>query len=695
MEASARLQKYPAVKSSALADMIKNTPWLISLGLLAIGLFFFYFRSFRAGFSLLPGDSADGRLCHYFLEHSWLWISGDTLHAEFWNAPFFYPVKNVMAYSETLLGAAPIYWFFRALGVPATLSYLIFPGILGILNYCAMYIFLRHAFKTDPVPSGGGAFLFSFCAPRLVSLIHIQMYPQFYTPIFMLMLFLFGGNFRSDLRKSHFALLCASLCAALQFYAGFYLGWFLMLGFCLFIIVAFVFSPSRNLLFTLLKTQWPWLLLALVFFIALVFPMLLPYMEEQARAGRWAWNEVTLFLPMVKTFFNTSSFLYKNNFALSYEHLMGIGFISFGISLYGLIWGARKNIWCKIFFIMFIGIFLLSTLQVSDTYLWKILYEFFPGAGAIRAVTRIFFLLLAIMSIGYAFSMQNKRAWIQVVFLCILLVENMTFGFMYNKTSRYEKESGRIAALAKEKDMPFAYISDQKVPILITNLDAMWASVFSGRPTINGYSGRFPSPEYFSFPETPQGAIYGSDFLRAVAKPYLLIRNHRGSLEAQEIRDERDLADESAIDWSKPCTLDFSQPHLPIKISGLSVTESWGRWSNAKEVKFTFPNPLPAAFDLQFEASAFGPNGNRDVELVIGNAKYTFTLGHLPEQRVLKIENPQHARSFTITVPEPVSPLQLGVNEDSRELGLGFRRLTITPLRPDAGARGEATLPSP
>lgn len=339
---------------------------------------------------------------------------------------------------------------------------------------------------------------------------------------------------------------------------------------------------------------------------------------------------------------------------------------------------------------MFIGIFLLSTFQVSDTYLWKILYEFFPGAGAIRAVTRIFFLLLVILSIGYALSMQNKRAWIQVVFLCILIAENMTFGSMYNKTSRYENESGRIAAIAKEKDMPFAYISDQKVPLYITNLDAMWASVFSGRPTLNGYSGRSPSQEYFSFPETPRGAIYGSDILRAVAKPYVLIMNHQGSLEARVIRDEQDLADESAIEWNKPCTLDFSQPRLPIKISGLSVAESWGRWSNAKEVKFTFPNPLPAAFELQFEASAFGPNANRDVELAIGKDKYTFTLAYQPEQRVLKIENPQHARSFTITVPEPVSPLRLGVSEDSRELGVGFRWLTITPLRADGPGGEEA-----
>lgn len=685
MEATSCLQKYSAIKKSRFTHILLN-PWAISLSLLAIGLFFTYFQSFRADFSLLPGIQGDARLNHYFLEHSWLWISGNSLHADFWNAPFFYPTKNVMAYSDILLGTAPIYWVFRGLGVSPEISYLIWPGILSILNYITMYIFLRNAFKTDPLPSGAGAFLFSFCAPRLFKLLHIQLWPQFYTPLFMLFLFIFASCFSSNPRRAHFALLGAALCAALQLYAGFYLGWFLIFGFCIFIVVAFIFSDSRNLLLNIFKSQWLWLLLALLFSLVLVLPMALPYMEEQNRVGAWPWNQVKSLLPVIKTFFYTKSFIYEDSIGktmLYGEHYMGIGFISFAISIYGLIFCSRKNIWCKIFIIMIIVFFLISTLHVFDFYLWKIVYKFFPGGGAIRGVTRIFFLQLIILSVGYAISMQDKRILIQILFICILISENMNWSYMQLNVSTYKKDAMRIAEIAKQENLPFAYIAEHRIPQQ-NNLDAMWASIYSNRPTINGYSGRVPSSVYFWFSTTPYENIENSAFLKDLKKPYLLIVNRLGSLEKHIIQDELKLSKKPSVDWPTLYMVNFSSPQLPIITSGLSYAESWGRWSDAKEVRFEFPAPLPETFNLQLEANAYGPNVDRDFALLIGEDTYVFTLSGTPEQRVFKINNPLKVRSFVIKVPEPVSPRQWGESTDTRKLGLGIRMMRITsPDTPD------------
>lgn len=83
--------------NNKVADAIPkllNNYWILGLLFIGYGLFLAYHDSLVADFYFLPGG-CDGRLNHYFLEHSWLWISGAPLHSEFWNAPFFYPVKKI------------------------------------------------------------------------------------------------------------------------------------------------------------------------------------------------------------------------------------------------------------------------------------------------------------------------------------------------------------------------------------------------------------------------------------------------------------------------------------------------------------------------------------------------------------------------------------------------------------------------
>src|ERR1041385_3554406 len=66
-------------------------------------------------FEYLPGDLYDARLNLYFLEHGYKWISGQTGHS-FLDAPFFYPVRRVLAYSDNLAGSLPFYVPWRWLG---------------------------------------------------------------------------------------------------------------------------------------------------------------------------------------------------------------------------------------------------------------------------------------------------------------------------------------------------------------------------------------------------------------------------------------------------------------------------------------------------------------------------------------------------------------------------------------------------
>src|SRR5687768_1748130 len=74
-----------------------------------------------SGLRLIQTDLGDTRLNMYLLEHSYRWVRGEPSHGDFWSPPFFYPAHNTAAYTDLLLGAAPLFWAWRVLGaVPDT-----------------------------------------------------------------------------------------------------------------------------------------------------------------------------------------------------------------------------------------------------------------------------------------------------------------------------------------------------------------------------------------------------------------------------------------------------------------------------------------------------------------------------------------------------------------------------------------------
>lgn len=131
--------------------------------------------------------------------------------------------------------------------------------------------------------------------------------------------------------------------------------------------------------------------------------------------------------------------------------------------------------------------------------------------------------------------------------------------------------------------------------------------------------------------------------------------------------------DEYYIDFSKNDSL-----NLPIFIYGLSAVEHWGRWSDGEKITFMFPY-LPQEFDLYLKASPFGPNTNMDYKVIIGKEVYKFNLTH-SDEKILRILNPDLASSIIIEIPHPISPKELGINDDTRKIGIGLKEMKIRPI---------------
>jgi hypothetical protein len=249
---------------------------VVVLALGAAGLIFAHHPMILSGFRRIQTDLADSRLIHYLLEHGYCWFSGVPGHKQFWNPPFFYPVSNVMAYSDPLVSFGPVYWLYRAFGASPDVSFQLWIVTMSALNYAAGVLLFRKALGLALVPSAVGSFLLAFGAPRVNQLVHLQLLPCFYVILSVCALaWLFGGRVATRLQRWGCWILGA-VCVVLQFYGGVYLAWFSLVAAALSLVVALFLKSCRHALFeTLKRDRWPILVSG-----ALGLLLLLPFIEH-------------------------------------------------------------------------------------------------------------------------------------------------------------------------------------------------------------------------------------------------------------------------------------------------------------------------------------------------------------------------------------------------------------------------------
>ena len=129
--------------------------------------------------------------------------------------------------------------------------------------------------------------------------------------------------------------------------------------------------------------------------------------------------------------------------------------------------------------------------------------------------------------------------------------------------------------------------------------------------------------------------------------------------------------------------IQFSEkPDYPAfikSVAGMSGFESIGRWTEGKEVNFVFTQNLPTKFTLDLEfAPAFGPDVGKVVHIQAGDWKNQFVASKQPQKVTFIIKTTTPTDSIKFIIPEPISPIDLGTGTDTREVGIMFKRLSIT-----------------
>jgi hypothetical protein len=478
------------------------------LAFLVLGLGLVFHPILLSELRMMPGDEGDTRLANYILEYSYRWsVDWLTLHPlNLWDPPFYFPVKNVAAYSEILLGSAPIYWLIRLLRVAPDTSLQIWMMLLLSFNFVSMTLLLRNCLRFTGFASALGGFLFAFGSPRFAQIGHQQLFPQFFTPL------AFYGLFRSFEPRgmtSKQGIYLFFVCLAAQFWAGYYLGWSLFFVLLLLAIGALCLPRSRKSLLQHLVKHRRSIALAGLLALVLVAPMADHYLKTIREVGPRAFSDAVELVPRLQTwlYLGGASWLYswqaqsKLFQPVSYEleqHL-GIGWITLIVAIVGF-WRFQKarGTWAQVAGLGAIATILLITHYPGGFIPWKYVFGVIPGAVAIRAVARVGILMLIPFSIGLGYFAQASSRSAAFLVAAICLFEQGQGYATYDKLQS-RRDIDALVAQVRTECAAFYYSrtyepnSSQISEQYKLQIDAMWASLQTRVPTINGYAGSAPA----------------------------------------------------------------------------------------------------------------------------------------------------------------------------------------------------------
>ena len=449
-------------------------------------------------------DPGDTRLNNYFLEHSLLWIAGNPNHARFWDPPFYFPAVNIGAYSDIFLSSAPVYWLFRLMGFLPDTAFQLWMPVMAFLDFLAAFLLFRKGVGVSYPAAIGGSYVFAFSGIRANQLNVQQLLPQFFSAMAILCLFkIFDKN--EDEGKEIW-IVGFALSLVLQLYTGFYLVFFLCFGLLVALAVALAFRESRSEILSALSLHKRAIVISFLLAALLAIWPAIHYMAGQGEIGARKWNEISSMIPQLKSWLNTGpeNLIYKwtrnyidfSKLPAEAEHRLCPGPLTFIVALIGFV-SAFKLTWVRIVAISSVLIAAVAFLYTEDWSPWAGVLWFMPGAGAIRAVARVSFLLLIALSMGVALFLNGlRRQYLLVILVALIAMEQVQTSPAYNK----EHVRAEVSQIAKHipggcKSFYFAIslpVDKKARPWFEYQLDGMWAGLNVGIPTVNGFSGNLP-----------------------------------------------------------------------------------------------------------------------------------------------------------------------------------------------------------
>jgi hypothetical protein len=459
-----------------------------------------------SGLARMQNDAGDTRISNYAIEHNYLWLIRSPFHRDLWTPPVFYPEPNTAAFTEPLVGMVPFYAPWRALGLAPDSAFQIWMMVSLILNFAATYLLLRRCLRFGAAASCFGSFLFAFGSPRLNQLNHQFLLPHFFTvtAIFAICRLFQTSASDRNLRRGavYVAIFCGSVVA--QIYSCYYLGWFL--GFALLLGGSFAIGirSTRERMAWLLKTHWPALAVGAALSTIALSPLAAHYLAAARSVGFRQFWEAEGMLPRFQSWFylgeenwlygwiaNRGSFSYL---PMEWEQRLGLGLVTTAVVGWSLL-RERRRAGVRILIGTWLAIALTASMYRWNFSPWKWIFHFVPGANGIRAVARIGLLSLIPAAIGLSFFIERcgeaKSRMFALALGLVCLLEQGRRSLSYDKGSVRAAVSALAARVDPRCEAFFCACDDARFA-MDCQLDAIWAGLEVGLPSVNGVSGSNP-----------------------------------------------------------------------------------------------------------------------------------------------------------------------------------------------------------
>lgn len=638
--------------------------WLIALALGVAGTFQYHLAQFRSGFDNFFGDRGDPRGIVALCEHWYQSLSGQ---AHLLSPNFFYPVQGALGYSEFLLGFGVPYSILRAFGFEMFSALEAVVVTVTFLSYLSCFVLLYNVLRFHLLAACAGAMFFAFSSPKFFQLSHVQLQFVVCLPLLVICVILFARHATTLTQRRAFVLLSlAGVAFNIQLLTAFYHAWFFTLWCFLFLLLSFAVKSSRRFMFGLMTKFWPAIVASAAITLIGALPFMLIYLPRASRDNWYTYDNVKQMIP------KWWSFLSMGDGNYLWGWLAGIvrpkpmpeywGELTVGIGVFtSLAWIAVTAfaIWLLVrstrlvgkdslkldqqTCLLFVALMILATsisyvlgMQVNGYSAWRGVYEIFPGAKAIRAMSRYVIVLTLPMALAFAIVIDycirridaRKKTWVReglIVGLVLLVSLGVIeqFGIFKVGGTGFSKKAEQMyleAMAAKiSADCSAFYVAtrpDAKGPAAVYQYDAMLLATMKRIPTLNGSSSQFP-PGWFGLYH-PQDPGY-----EAHVKHWIEMNDVRGKVCRVELSPPPE-----AFDPSAPFILDdpahfIRQQHSDLESRAPTVGELNGWLLRLNECKPDSSCRGQAALEI-FRSTQFFEDGTLILRL------YEVGLGRIP-----------------------------------------------------------------
>lgn len=496
------------------------TRLLLLLIFCAVVIIILFHTLFFSGFNILLGDRFDTLIETNILHHWHNVIQGKS---EWDTVGYFYPYDNTLGYNDGYFIYGLFYSIFRFLGFDLFISTELVNILLKIIGFYSFYYLVNNVLKLDFFVSLVGAISFTLGNSLVVQMLHAQLLSISFAPLLTILIinYFLGLKF-NDSKKSLINGCLASLLLALWLFTSYYMAWYYILFFvvCCFIFALLSFLTQGIYGDVKDSISFKTLFLPVLVLIVFLIPFLKVYLPKASETGGQSLFAVEQYAPVIYNVIDPGrhNFIFgkvTNSFFNGFDGLERAGEFSIGlapismlimmVSLIFLILKRNKSINEVFFLAVCLTTFItgLCAIKFGDVFLWKYIWQYFPGAKGMRVTSRYFLFLIfpvVLVSTWFLGKISRNRSSLFFYILCILLMfEQLNFAPNASFNRAYNKDFIKSVPVPPQDCKAFYVIGQRKgeFPIVTDNttlsyyphnVDAMLISEVYNLRTINGFS---------------------------------------------------------------------------------------------------------------------------------------------------------------------------------------------------------------